>query len=1204
MSAILCDLIRADREYMQLFDAVEAQWKPKPLPIAVTGLCEGAAGALYISLIRDLRDRFYCPVLMVCAEEREAVRLRNLFASFDLNAAFYSARDLNLYNIVASHETEQERVGVLFGILAGDYDVILTTPDAAIGYTIPPERLLNATLRLDFSTRIEPTDIAAALVASGYARVEQVESAGQFAVRGGILDLFPPRGRFTAAGGERIRGAHPLRIELFGDEIDRMGLFDPETQRITENIVEAELPPARELLCDENLRPRLRRAVLALSAQVKDEAAKTSLSGELAAIDGGGELHFLDKYISLVYPERACLLDHLSYRSAAEPGGAAGICLIRDTNGVRDRLNASSWHSDQSVLDLLENGLISPKYADYGHDADAFDAYCAKSVTVHFDAFGGGMAGKRLGGLFGFRSKQTVSYADNFSLLCEDLTQYISADYRILLLCENDAAMRSLHTMLDEREIPNLIGGDGSTLDVPSLPRGRVVLVRGSFIGGYELPTPRIALLSTDPELQGGKSRLPGQLKRRKKHKNAGEQIMSYADLQVGDYVVHAAYGIGQYMGIENLTVDGVSRDYINIRYAGKDKLFLPVNQLDMVSKYIGAHADDGLLKLSKFGGGEWDRAKSRAKAAVKDMAKDLIALYAARMRKAGYAFPADDECQREFEESFDYVETDCQLRAIADIKGDMQNHIPMDRLLCGDVGFGKTEVALRAAFKAILAGKQVAILVPTTILALQHYQTALSRMRAFPVRMDMLSRFRTPKQIAQSLRRLARGETDLIIGTHRLLSQDVKFRDLGLLIVDEEQRFGVAQKEKLKQLCGNVDVLTLTATPIPRTLNMAMGGLRDISILDEAPGDRLPVQTYVLEHDDMIIEEALRRELRRGGQVFYLHNAIESIYQVAGRLAEALPDAHITVAHGKMDKETLEDIWQSLLTGETDILVSTTIIETGVDVPNANTLIVENADRFGLSQLHQLRGRVGRSSRRAYAYFTYRKGKTLSEISTKRLEAIRENAEFGAGFRIALRDMEIRGAGNLLGAEQHGHLDAVGYDLYLKLLNEAVLEERGEKIKPKVDCTVDLSYDAFLPERYVKSSAQRMDLYRRIALIESQLDLDDLGDELIDRFGEPPRAANNLLQIALIRALAQQAGMKKVMQRSGEVQIVPIAADIALWSDLADEYTGRLRFVSATEAYISLRLRQNEDVLETLTALFNRYLELQAKSESNAENL
>ena len=1191
MSAILCDLIRADREYMQLFDAVEAQWKPKPLPVAVTGLCEGAAGALYISLIRDLRDRFDAPILMVCAEEREAVRLRTLFENFGLRAAFFGARDLNLYNIVASHETEQERVGVLFGILEGDYDVVLTTPDAAIGYTIPPERLRGATLRLDFSTIIEPNEVADALVAAGYARVEQVESAGQFAVRGGILDIYPPRGRFTDTDGDRLCGAYPLRIELFGDEIDRMGIFDPETQRITENVTAAELPPARELLLDEDLRPRIRRAVAALAAMAKDTAAKESLAAELASIDGGGELHFLDKYITLVYPDKACLLDYLA---VDEPGGAAGLCFIRDTNGVHDRLHASSWHSDQNILDLIENGMISPKYAEYGHEAEVFDQFCASAVTVHFDAFGGGMAGKKLGGLFGFRSKQTVSYAENFPLLCEDLAQYIAADYRILLLCENDSAVRSLMGMLAEKNIPAVAGGDGSKLDVASLPQGSVVLIRGSFIGGYELPAPRIALLTTDPELRGGKSRLPGQLKRRKAHKNAGEQIMSYADLQVGDYVVHASYGIGQYMGIENLTVDGVSRDYINIRYAGKDKLFLPVNQLDMVSKYIGAHADDGLLKLSKFGGGEWERAKAKAKAAVKDMAKDLIALYAARMRKPGYAFPADDECQREFEEAFAYVETDCQLRAISDIKDDMQNHIPMDRLLCGDVGFGKTEVALRAAFKAILAGKQVAILVPTTILALQHYQTALSRMRAFPVRIDMLSRFRTPKQIDQSIRRLGRGETDLIIGTHRLLSQDVKFRDLGLLIIDEEQRFGVAQKEKLKQLSGNVDVLTLTATPIPRTLNMAMGGLRDISLLDEAPGDRLPVQTYVLEHDDMIILEALRRELRRGGQVFYLHNTIESIYQVAGRLQEALPEANITVAHGKMDKETLEDIWQSLLTGETDILVSTTIIETGVDVPNANTLVVENADKFGLSQLHQLRGRVGRSSRRAYAYFTYRKGKTLSEISTKRLEAIRENAEFGAGFRIALRDMEIRGAGNLLGAEQHGHLDAVGYDLYLKLLNDAVLEERGEKPARKVECTVDLSYDAYLPERYVKSSAQRMDLYRRIALIETQLDLDDIGDELIDRFGEPPRAANNLLRIALIRSMAQKAGMKKLIQRGEEVQIVPEQADIALWSELADDYAGRLRFMSGTEAYISLRLKSNENALDTLTALFEKYLELE----------
>ncbi|MBQ7982898.1 MAG: transcription-repair coupling factor, partial [Clostridia bacterium] len=684
---------------------------------------------------------------------------------------------------------------------------------------------------------------------------------------------------------------------------------------------------------------------------------------------------------------------------------------------------------------------------------------------------------------------------------------------------------------------------------VPGVP----TILWGVDALGFELPESHFAVLSTYPTHTAYAKAVAGRAKKNKKKKSAAERILSYADLTVGDYVVHVNHGIGQYMGIQTITgVDGNSRDYVKIKYAGADALFLPCEQLDMISKYIGAHADDGLVKLSKMGGTEWGKTKARVKAAAKSMAKELIALYAARLRKPGFAFSPDDEMQRAFESVFPYEETESQVTAIEEIKADMQRPTPMDRLLCGDVGYGKTEVALRAAMKAVENGKQVAILVPTTILALQHYQTILSRFRGLPVHVEILSRFRMPTQQEEIIRRVRRGEIDIIVGTHRLVSKDVAFRDLGLVIIDEEQRFGVAAKEKLKTLSENVDCLMLSATPIPRTLNMAMSGIRDMSVLDEAPGDRVPVQSYVLEYDELILSEALKKELRRGGQVFWLHNRVEDIDACAARVAGLAPDAVIAIAHGKMDKEEISDIWQKLLTGEVDILISTTIIETGIDIPNANTLVIENADRMGLSQLHQIRGRIGRSSRRAYAYFTYPKGKTLTEIATKRLQAIREYTEFGSGFKIAMRDLEIRGAGNILGAEQHGHMESVGYDLYIKLLNEAILEEKGGTVKAKTEAVIDISLDAYLPERYVRAAAQRIDLYKKIAAIETPEDKADILDELADRFGNPPKAAQNLVEVAYLRAQASALHIARIEAKLSSLAIYPAYFDGAAWSTCA----------------------------------------------------
>ena len=674
---------------------------------------------------------------------------------------------------------------------------------------------------------------------------------------------------------------------------------------------------------------------------------------------------------------------------------------------------------------------------------------------------------------------------------------------------------------------------------------------------------------------------------------------MSYADLNIGDFVVHENHGIGQYLGMQSLTLEGVRRDFVKIKYHGTDMLYLPCDQLDSIAKYIGAGADDGSVKLSKMGGTEWVKAKAKAKKAATDMAKELIQLYAQRLRQKGHAFDPDDDFQRQFEDEFEYEETEGQLLATEDIKRDMESEHPMDRLLCGDVGFGKTEVALRAAFKAVNGSKQVAVLVPTTILAMQHYQTISSRMRGFPIKVDMLSRFRTAKQQEETIRKLRRGEIDIIVGTHRMLSKDIVFRDLGLVIVDEEQRFGVAQKEKLKQLSKNVDVLTLTATPIPRTLNMAMSGIRDMSVLEEAPGDRMPVQSYVLEYDDTIIAEAINKELRRGGQVFYLYNRVDNINNVASRVAAMAPDAKIAVAHGQMDKDQMSEIWEQMVTGDIDILVSTTIIETGIDIPNANTLIIEHSDKMGLSQLHQIRGRIGRSNRRAYAYFTYSKGKVLSEISEKRLSAVRDYTEFGSGFKIALRDLEIRGAGNLLGSEQHGNIESVGYDLYVKILNQAILEEKGELIPEKPECTIDIKVNAFIPENYITSSAQRIEAYKKIASIENEDDYWDIVDELLDRYGEMPVQVENLCRVAYIRALGRTAGLGKIIMSGTSMLFYSEPIDIRTWTVLAGEYKGKILLNLSSKPYATYRMAGEKNPLAKTIGILSKYIQYQKSEET-----
>ena len=1180
--SILTSCIRLDPEYTQLLETVSRDFRATPLPIAVSGVCDGASDALFVSLLEDTAKIRNGAALLICSEEKECVRLLSLLERFGLRAGFYMARDLTFHFMTASHEYEHERLKVLSGLLGKDYDVILTTPDAALGYTIPPDRLLHSTKVISEENSLDPGALAKDLTDAGFVRVDLVDSPGQFAVRGGILDIFPPYGIFTDRDGGETRGTYALRIELFGDEIDRMGIFEPDTQRMTQPVVKAAFQPARELLCDKAALERLKKSIAGQLRAAEKDAEIKELTHEATAVDTalreGGDLPFSDKYISLIYPEKNCLLDYFDNRS---------LVFIRGTNAVRQRAKAAEAHLNETIAELLETGTLNVPVAEYAKPVTELDAFLKSNVTLHLDSIAYSLTDQKLAGLFGFRTRHTAAYAGNESLFLEDLDSYLRGGYRCAVLAENTVA---------ESRLRELIADAGFTVvpepaEAKDLLPGTVCMITREFLAGFELIVPRFAVLSTNPDVRTAGRGIGEKANPVRRKRKDTKTILSYAELEAGDYVVHERYGIGQYTGIETLTVDGVTHDYIGIKYAGSDRLFLPVEQLDKVSKYIGAHADDGLLKLSKMGGESWQKSKQRAKAAVKDMAKDLIRLYAERMRRPGHAFPPDDNYQKSFEEAFEYTETESQTVAADEIKADMMRAVPMDRLLCGDVGYGKTEVALRAAYKAVLGGKQVAVLVPTTLLALQHYQTMISRMRSFAVNVEMISRFRTPKQQSQTLRRLARGEIDILVGTHRLLSKDVKFHDLGLLIVDEEQRFGVAQKEKLKQISTGIDVLSLSATPIPRTLNMAMGGIRDISILDEAPTDRLPVQTYVLEEDPVILEEAMRRELRRGGQIFYLHNDVETIYSVAAKIKEAIPNARVTVGHGKMNKDELEKIWEEMLAGEIDILVCTTIIETGVDVPNANTLIVSNSHRLGLSQLHQIRGRVGRSSRRAYAYFTYPPYRALTDIARKRLEAVREYAEFGAGFKIALRDLEIRGAGNLLGAEQHGHLDAIGYDLYIKLLNRAVLEERGEQTEPDAECTVSLDFDAFLPEKYVPYPAQRMALYKKIALICTEEDLRDMTDELCDRYGEPPKASRNLLRIARIHNAAVAAGLSSIRQSGSEIHLYPRTMELDRWTEVADRCAGKLRMLLSGEAHLCLKIGKKELALDQLQECLDLYL-------------
>ncbi len=1150
------------REYQSLISEVNKK-RTRQLPTLVNGLCEGATVAFVASVIRDRMPK-NTPALIFMRSEKEVMRMTNSLTTLGLNVRPFFSRDFVLRNIYASHETEHERLGVFFAAAENSCDAIIATPDAAMQYTVPKERLLETSFTLYFAANYDISDIVSRLEKGGYTKVEIVDAPGQYARRGDILDIYAPK--YDA----------PVRIEFYDTEIDRMSYFDVISQRRLDDIESVSVSSVREVIASDEQKKELAKKIREYAKKVKNDRSAAELLIEAEALDSGRDLSCIDKYITFVYPEKATLFDYFDGDS---------LFVTVELPACNERAKTFEWQQGEDIKMLLKNKLLMPEFSELFSCKEEFAATLYEHKNIVIDNFAVSLgADVRLLGIFSFRTKQIAGYADNFDLLCEEIENYYGLSFSMTLACESEAAMRNSYNMLADRGIRASMTDDGEA---------RLALTCAPGIAGFELTDMKVAFLSACRSGVQAVRQAKRTARSAKIKKSSGDAILSYSELSVGDYVVHINHGVGQYLGLDSLVVAGVRKDFVKIKYAGTDMLYLPCNQLDTISKYIGAHAADGEVKLSKMGGADWTKTKTKVKAAAKEMAKELIQLYAARLRRPGHAFGPDDALTREFADSFDYEETDGQLEAIEEVSRDMEKPYPMDRLLCGDVGYGKTEVALRAAFKAVAGSKQVAVLVPTTILAMQHFRTFSSRMRGFPIKVEMLSRVVAPKQQEAILRATKRGEVDILIGTHRILSGDIEFKDLGLVIVDEEQRFGVVQKEKLKKMVGNVDFLTLTATPIPRTLNMAMSGIRDMSLLEEAPGDRMPVQTYVTEYEESIVYEAINKELHRGGQVFYLCNNVERMYPLSARLAKEFPDAVVRVAHGQMDKEDLSDIWQTMISGETDILICTTIIETGVDIPNANTLIIEDADKMGLSQLHQIRGRVGRSSRRAYAYFTYHRGKVLTEIASKRLAAIRDFTEFGAGFKVAMRDLEIRGAGNILGAEQHGHMSSVGYELYMKLLNEAVLEEKGEAPKKQVECTVNMGIDAYIPEKYISGSMQRIDAYRKISLINDGDDLYDVADEFIDRYGDMPKVTDNLLRISLLRALGSKAGISKITAQSRGVTFVPAKMNASAWSMLAAKNNGRILLSMGSMPSAQAKPLKNETPLDCAEKMLKEYIQI-----------
>lgn len=1134
-------------------------------PVMISGCIDTQKIHLVHAAVNDYRFR-----LIITGDEAKAREMQEDSRFFDKSSIYYPAKDFIFYSAdVHGNQLAGERLRCIQKIIAAQDNktniTVITTIDGCVDMLMPLQRYRDNIIHFKNSDIIDTEKLISKLVGIGYTRVPMINGQGQFAVRGGIIDIFS------------YTDETPVRIELWDDEIDSIRFFDVESQRSVEKIQTYDVFPATEWILSED-------EIDAGFEKVKDEVEKQLVTlGNDKKKKTQQEMDACNR-LRHAYADFERTRDYskfiLSFTDEIEgftdyfPKDET-VFVLDEPDRIMERMELISYEYEESMKNRLEGGYVVASQTKLMRPIAEVYKNMQSSRLMLLSSLDYKPKMLKPADYLRIDARSISSYNNSFEYLADDINKYKRTGYRVVLVCNSRTRAARIVADLEELGTQSYFSED---YDKEIMP-GTVMVTYGNIHRGFEYPLIGFVII-TENDIFTSRTR------KKQKKKYEGRSIAGFNELNVGDYVVHEMHGLGVYKGIEKITVEGVEKDYIKIEYAGNSNLYVLATQLDRLQKYAASDTEKK-PKLNKLGSVEWNKTKAKVHGAVEEIAKDLVELYSIRQNQKGYAFGPDTVWQKEFEEMFPYEETDDQLNAIADTKADMESTRIMDRLICGDVGYGKTEVAIRAAFKAVQEGKQVAYLVPTTILAQQHFNTFEQRMKNFPLKVAQLSSFRTNKEIKETLADLKKGFVDVVIGTHRLLSKDVEFKDLGLLIIDEEQRFGVAHKEKIKKLKNNIDVLTLSATPIPRTLHMSLVGIRDMSVLEEPPVDRVPIQTFVTEHNDEMIREAINRELARGGQVYYVYNRVRSIDEAAAHIQELVPQANVAFAHGQMEKRELEKIMVDFINGDIDVLISTTIIETGMDISNVNTMIIEDADKFGLSQLYQLRGRVGRSNRTAYAFLLYRRDRMLTEVAEKRLSAIREFSDFGSGFKIAMKDLEIRGAGNVLGKSQHGHMAAVGYDLYCKMLNEAVNDLKGIKNEYSFETNVDLSVDAYIPSTYIKSEYQKLDIYKRIAAIESEEELSDMKDELVDRYGSLSTPAVNLLNIALIKSMAHKIG---IMEMKGTIEDGPSGcyktvmkvypkAEINTEAipDFIDSFGGAMKLVSGSQPQFIWRVTKKK---------------------------
>ena len=1112
----------------------------KKSPIAISGLTDVGM----VQMLSATKEFAKKPICIITYNEIQARKMIEDLKYFTDKITYIPKKEIVTYDYVAeSKDLPYERIEALNQVQEMKTGIVVTTIEAVAQKMISKKSLYKNVLKFKIGEEHKLEEVKQKLIDLGYVRYDLIDGRGQFSVRGGIVDI-------------SITDKKGIRIEFWGDEVDSIRYFNIVSQRSTENTDTATIFPAHEYLLETDIATVINK----IENTIYNDNLQVQVKQDIEIIRSGNYISKIDKYLNSFYEKQETILDYLNDKF---------IIALDEINKINQRIENVNLDS-QNVMQLLaEKGKIVPDAIKTIMNYVQFEEKIEKRQLIYLAKTDDEL--KIQAEKYSWIYKEKNFYKSEIEILFKELIKAQEAKKKIYILAETMEIAKKICTLLNEHEIINKYEEKLDKTIIVKNTESLVTVTVGKLSAGFECFDTNQLVITSQELIEGEK---------RKTYKSSafkeGEKVV-FADLKIGDYVVHKNYGIGIFIGVNTITADGTTKDYIKIKYYGDDILYVPTNQLDSIRKYVGG--DEGGLKVNKLGSKEWLKTKAKVKKNLREVAKELIELYAKREKAKGYAFPKDSPWQNQFEDSFPYQETDDQLRCIDEVKKDMENDKPMDRLLCGDVGYGKTEVAIRAAFKAVMGGKQVAYLAPTTVLAEQQYKEFKDRMTEFGVKVEVLNRFRTPKQQKDIVRRLKLGEVDVIVGTHRILSEDVEFKDLGLLIIDEEHRFGVKAKEKIKQYKTNVDVLTMTATPIPRTLHMSIVGVRDMSVIYEPPYNRKPVQTYVLEYDQEVIREAITRELERKGQVFYLFNNVEKIMQKANEIESLVPGAKVTYAHGRMTGKEIEDIMEEFIEGKTDILVCTTILESGIDIPNANTIIVENADRMGLAQLYQIRGRVGRSDRQGYAYITYKRDKLLSEVADKRLKAIKEFTEFGSGFKIAMRDLEIRGAGSLLGEIQHGHLEQVGYDTYCNLLDEVVREIQGEKVIPEIDVQIDLDVTSYIPDEYISDSSQKIEMYQDIALCKNEEDIQNVVDEMIDRFGNMPNEIENLLDIARIKTLCKKLNISKVQERRNFVLFMFEAGELNIdINELVKKYRNRIKFTQGIKPQITLMLQNSTE--------------------------